>query len=187
MADLRPVMFTVPGEPVGKWRVSIELLREFLDYDPITGILRWKKQRGTRGKMGSIAGSKCGNGYVIVGLAGVRSVPAHRIAFALMTGTWPELQVDHIDGDRANNAWSNLRLVTAEQNHQNLRRARADNGTGILGVSFKTAATGRRSRCAERNTGSVSSITRRTHRPPTSRPSASCMSSGRCDDHKVFS
>ncbi len=137
MADLRPVMFTVPGEPAGKGRVSIELLREFLDYDPITGVLRWKKQRGTRGKMGSIAGSKCGNGYVIVGLAGVRSVPAHRIAFALMTGTWPELQVDHIDGDRANNAWSNLRLVTAEQNHQNLRRARADNGTGILGVSFQ--------------------------------------------------
>ncbi len=137
MADFRPVMFTVPGEPVGKGRVSIELLREFLDYDPITGVLRWKKQRGTRGKMGSIAGSKCGNGYVIVGLAGVRSVPAHRIAFALMTGTWPELQVDHIDGDRANNAWSNLRLVTAEQNHQNLRRARADNGTGILGVSFQ--------------------------------------------------
>lgn len=137
MSDFRPVVFTVPGEPQGKGPVRVEILQEFLAYDPKSGLLTWKKRRGQRGRVGQVAGSKTGSGYIGVGIAGVRAVPAHRIAFVLMTGVWPELEVDHIDGNRTNNAWANLRLVTTAQNHQNMRSARADNKTGLLGVSFQ--------------------------------------------------
>ncbi|MGP3789788.1 HNH endonuclease [Pseudomonas sp. B392_1p] len=137
MSDFKPVVFTVPGEPQGKGRVQIEMLQEFLAYDPGTGLLTWKKRRGQRGRVGQVAGAKTAHGYIGVGIAGVRAVPAHRIAFALMTGSWPELEVDHIDGDRSNNAWANLRLVTTAQNHQNMRKPRTDNAAGHLGVSFQ--------------------------------------------------
>lgn len=120
-----------------KGRISLEVVREFLAYEPETGTLRWRKDRGSRARAGRIAGSVCGDGYIAIGVAGVRSVPAHRIAYALMTGEWPDLEVDHIDGNRTNNAWSNLRLATAAQNHQNMRSARSDNKTGLLGVSFQ--------------------------------------------------
>ena len=47
----------------------------------------------------------------------------------------PAVRVDHIDGNRANNAIANLRDVTRSVNHQNLRRARSDSAHGFLGVS----------------------------------------------------
>jgi hypothetical protein len=52
-----------------------------------------------------------------------------------MTGEWPAGEVDHIDGDRTNNKWSNLRDVPRLENAQNKRRANANNRTGLLGVS----------------------------------------------------
>ena len=45
---------------------------------------------------------------------------AHRVAWRLMTGEDPgHLYVDHINGDRADNRWENLRLVTPQQNAWN--------------------------------------------------------------------
>lgn len=85
---------------------------------------------------GAEAGS-ISNGYIAIGLGGVRAIPAHRIAFAIMNGAWPELEIDHIDGNKTNNAWLNLRQVTTEQNHHNLRSARTDNKVGTLGVSMR--------------------------------------------------
>lgn len=48
-------------------------------------------------------------------------ITAHRLAVYLMTGRWPDrnLFVDHIDGDRTNNKWSNLRVVNAVENARN--------------------------------------------------------------------
>lgn len=37
-----------------------------------------------------------------------------------MTGAWPEDEIDHDDGDKANNRKSNLKAATHSQNRQNL-------------------------------------------------------------------
>lgn len=52
-----------------------------------------------------------------------------------MTGRWPSLEVDHIDADRDNNCWSNLREATRSQNNAN-ERLRKCNTSGFKGVSY---------------------------------------------------
>ena len=68
---------------------------------------------------------------------------AHRIAWLLTTGAWPAGLVDHRDGQRAMNVFTNLRDATPRVNAENQRAARKDNTTGLLGVQrcgtrFKT-------------------------------------------------
>jgi len=52
-----------------------------------------------------------------------------------MTGQWPEKTIDHINGDRADNHWKNLRKATHSQNSRNAK-VHADNKSGIKGVSY---------------------------------------------------
>ena len=52
-------------------------------------------------------------------------VPAHRMAWALCFGKWPEHQVDHINGNRSDNRLCNLREATHKQNQWN-RAGHAD-------------------------------------------------------------
>jgi len=52
-----------------------------------------------------------------------------------MTGEWPKGEIDHIDLDRANNKWENLREATHSENSAN-RRVRSDNILGLKGVAF---------------------------------------------------
>lgn len=47
-----------------------------------------------------------------------RRLYVHRVAFLLMTGNQPEI-VDHVDGNRLNNKFSNLREATTSQNNRN--------------------------------------------------------------------
>jgi hypothetical protein len=44
--------------------------------------------------------------------------------------------VDHIDGDRTNNRVENLRSVDNAKNMQNVKRARCDSATKVLGASL---------------------------------------------------
>jgi hypothetical protein len=60
---------------------------------------------------------------------------AHRLAFLLMTGCCPKF-VDHIDGNRSNNRWNNLREASIQINQQNLRSAQKNNTSGYLGVMY---------------------------------------------------
>ena len=107
-------------------------VRELLSYDPETGFFTWLLARGCV-PAGAIAGS-IDNRRVRFGVDG-RYYLAHRLAWLWMTGEWPTADIDHIDGDPANNRWSNLRDVNRSTNVQNVRRARKNNKAGLLGVS----------------------------------------------------
>jgi hypothetical protein len=93
-----------------------EALQELLHYDPETGTLTWKQSRGRVSK-GQVAGSLGNRGYLHVRCFG-RLWLAHRIAWKLQTGAEPKagLVIDHLNGDRADNRWANIRLTTQSVN-----------------------------------------------------------------------
>ncbi len=82
-------------------------------------------------------------GYHYVTFNG-RRTQAHRVAVFLMTGEWPirpAREVDHINGERSDNRWANLRVCTRRQNGKNMR-LRKDNTSGYIGV-HQRKSTGR--------------------------------------------
>lgn len=60
---------------------------------------------------------------------------AHRVAWAVMTGAWPETEIDHINGKRDDNRWINLREVSRMQNCWNSAPGK-NNKSGVKGVSW---------------------------------------------------
>jgi hypothetical protein len=131
-----------------KARPTIEELREYLDYAPETGILRWKRQRG-RAIAGRIAGQQPReDGYCRLKILG-RSVYAHRVAFALANGRWPQQYCDHINGDRSDNRARNLREATAAENAHNAKTS-ANSKSGAKGVYFDKHAKRWRARVAHK-------------------------------------
>ena len=112
-----------------------EFLVSRLKYDPETGLFtRIKSVPGNKGKEGSIAGGVSVQGYVEINFRGGKK-KAHRLAWLYMTGEWPEKDVDHINGDRSDNRWENLREADDSMNAQNQRRPNRRGTTGYLGAS----------------------------------------------------
>lgn len=115
---------------MSKQRPSIERLREVLAYAPETGKLTWRIRVSNRIEVGDEAGHPQ-RGYIYVRIDGVL-LPAHCVIFAVVTGRWPEPEVDHEDRCRSNNRWSNLREANESQNRTNSSRP---NLTGFKGVN----------------------------------------------------
>ena len=98
-------------------------------------MFRWKvTNKWSRASAGVVAGSLHSNGYWYIQIDG-RKYLAHRLAWLITNGALPADQIDHIDGDRANNRLANLREATNAENQQNLRRAPRGSTTGLLGAS----------------------------------------------------
>lgn len=116
--------------------LPIEALQKYVRYEPDTGIVRWNGRGRLRD--GRIAGTPDKDGYLFIKIGG-RRFPLHRIAFALHHGYWPEVDIDHEDGDRQNNRASNLREATRTQNNAN-SKMRVNNTSGLKGVHWHAAA-----------------------------------------------
>lgn len=113
--------------------VTAGRLRELLHYDPETG--GFTRRVGGRGlRRGAAAGSVMADGYLSVRIDG-RRYQAHRLAWLYMTGELPAAQIDHRDGDRANNKIANLREATAAENNQNCGRTKR-NTSGFVGAHW---------------------------------------------------
>jgi hypothetical protein len=115
---------------------SVDVLRAALSYDAETGKIRWLRLAGGRG-VGDVAGSLKRTGYVHIKFDG-RLYQAHRIAWALHYGKWPASNIDHVNGDPADNRIENLRCVPQSENNKNAKR-RKDNTSGTTGVVWYKA------------------------------------------------
>lgn len=113
--------------------LSAEVVRSVLDYEPETGMLRWKRRLSSRTQVGAPAGTRC-NGYSKLALFG-RQYYAHRLAWLHVYGAWPEGILDHINRNRSDNRISNLRDVGHAENGQN-RAEQKNNTSGFKGVTW---------------------------------------------------
>lgn len=112
-----------------------EELRRIFDYNPDSGALVFKTKRGKMNS-GKQAGSIVGNGYMIVGLGGRNYQLVHRVIWSLVYGEIPpDMVIDHLNGDRADNRISNLRVVSRADNLRN-QKLRKDNKSGFPGIHF---------------------------------------------------
>ena len=112
-------------------------LWEILDYNQNTGVFMWCKQR--RGVKTDVPlGADNGFGYLRITVLG-KSYYAHRLAWFYMQNEWPD-QIDHINGDKSNNTWENLRNVTVQQNAQNKLKSQKNSDSKTLGVSWHKKA-----------------------------------------------
>ncbi len=126
------------------------LLHEFFDYFPETGKVITKSRAAKYFKLARLhkafntkyAGEEAGfidpDGYRIIMLFG-RNYPAHRIAYALMTGKWPDHQIDHENHVRSDNRWDNIKPVTHQENGKNIVM-RSSNKTGVTGVCWNASS-----------------------------------------------
>jgi hypothetical protein len=121
-----------------------EYLRDALDYDPQTGSLRWRvrplahfpneatQRKCNTLRAGSVAGTLRANGYLQIKIYnGIYF--AHRIVWLLAHGEPMPAEIDHVNGDRANNQISNLRAATTTQNRAN-RHGGCNPRSGVRGV-----------------------------------------------------
>lgn len=127
---------------------SLEFLHETFSYNPTTGELRRKprdakyfkttglQEKWNRENAGKVITSRSPNGYIEFQIMG-RTLKAHRVIAAMVLNRQlgSNEVVDHINGIKTDNRWCNLRVGTQALNTQNLRRARKDSFTGVLGVS----------------------------------------------------
>lgn len=74
------------------------------------------------------------DGY-LMGKVRYQLLLAHRVIWAVAYGEWPSDEIDHIDGDRANNLLSNLRIASRNDNMRNTG-LRSNNRSGYPGVSL---------------------------------------------------
>lgn len=94
-------------------------LKELITYDPETGFIKWKSyRRKSMAKHGESDGHQHSSGYITIMVKG-KSYLAHRLVWFYVTGNMPENQIDHINGVRNDNRFSNLREVTHQQNSFN--------------------------------------------------------------------
>lgn len=137
-----------------------EILRKILSYDPDSGSLYWRhrpptmfadgirlssaqksKSWNAKNEGREAFTSKNGDGYRNGAIFG-KNYKAHRVIWKLVTGFDAEM-IDHINGDRADNRFCNLRSATRVDNCRNASLYRT-NTSGSVGIDFLKSIPGQR-------------------------------------------
>lgn len=112
--------------------LTLEKLKSILKYDEISGDFIYISAPARKIKIGDVVGTVEKNGYIRIEISG-RPYRAHRLAWFYMTGEWPKYHIDHINLDKGDNRFANLREATRSDNMGNVGLQR-DNKTGAKGV-----------------------------------------------------
>ncbi len=122
--------------PRNATEVTQERLHGLFSYDPEVGTFLRRK-----GSSGRPVGTAREDGYIRLTIDD-RKYRAHRLAWLYVHGRWPAADLDHINGNRADNRIANLRECTRAENQQNLTKRTKPASSNYLGVS-KCKQTGR--------------------------------------------
>ena len=117
--------------------LTLDRLKELLDYNPETGLFTWKITRNNYVKSGRIAEAKTDEGYVTITVDG-ECWRGHRLAWFYVHGVVPDREIDHINCVKSDNRIANLRLATRSENRRN-RGLQKNNKSGVKGVSWSKA------------------------------------------------
>lgn len=113
-------------------KITQKYLKEIMIYEPTTGdFYKVKCRRGDW--IGKKAGTLNKKGYISISVHNKRYL-AHRLAWLYMTGEWPKINIDHINGNKADNRFNNLRESNYSQDMHNQGK-RKHNSSGYKGVS----------------------------------------------------
>lgn len=113
-------------------RLTLDRLKELLDYCHERGEFTWKVGISNRIKTSTRSGTVNNSGYLVIQIDGAIHL-AHRLVWFYHYGKFPDDLIDHIDGDALNNRIPNLRDVSATENNRNTKM-RVDNTSGTTGV-----------------------------------------------------
>lgn len=109
--------------------ITHEELTKILKYDPETGNLHWNHPR-PKIRVGDKAGYLHHKGYTNLEING-KHYAAHRLVWFHVTGSMPSKAIDHINGNRSDNRFENLREASNGQNRAN---SITTNKHGLKGV-----------------------------------------------------
>jgi HNH endonuclease len=115
--------------------IPIEVIQRMFHYDEDTGVVT-KLTQGVRGSGGT--GCLHSKGYLRFKV-GDKAVRAHNIAWALKYAQWPDKEIDHWNGNRADNRWKNLREAESGQNKWNSKARKS--ASGVKGVRREPSGT----------------------------------------------
>ena len=115
-------------------RLTQEALKKILHYNPDSGVFTRITRTSNSIKNGDVAGGINANGYHTISVES-RRYYAHRLAWLYVKGYFPEKLIDHINRNKEDNRFCNLRESSYSCNFQNCG-IRTNNTSGVVGVSW---------------------------------------------------
>ena len=109
--------------------ITKELLLNHLSYNKTSGKMFWKNPTSNRVKVGQEVGTLCNTGHLKVRLIG-KSLYLHRLIWFLEMGKWPDKHIDHVNKNKTDNRFTNLRECDDLLNSINRSRG------GLMGCYF---------------------------------------------------
>lgn len=113
--------------------ITLEMIHQLLDYNPDTGVFTWRssyKRRICGHVAGTVHTTGTGGKYIRISVRG-KKLYAHRVAFWITNGVYPEQEVDHVNRNGCDNRLCNLRLVSSRENAANRKQRRDTSRYGV--------------------------------------------------------